>query len=65
MTTDPRTLQNAADLLEMLLRAEADAQNACLPRFVAGGTGRKVKRIDLNDLALKVITAGIACSRRP
>jgi hypothetical protein len=65
MTPDPHTLQNAADLLEMLLRAEADAQNACLPRFVAGRTGRKVNGIDLNELALKVIAAGIACSRRP
>jgi hypothetical protein len=54
---DPHALARAADALDSLLRAEADAQNAYLFKFADGRISLELEWIDIAAVARQVVSA--------
>jgi hypothetical protein len=60
MTLEPHAVARAADALERVLRAEADAQNAYLFKFPDGRISLELEWIDVHAIAQQVVAAYIA-----
>ncbi len=60
MMLDPHAVARAADALERVLRAEADAQNAYLFKFPDGHISLELEWIDIHAIARQVVSAYVA-----
>ncbi len=60
MTLEPHAVARAADALERVLRAEADAQNTYLFKFPDGRISLELEWIDVHAIAQQVVAAYVA-----